>query len=74
MRYQIIFCIRTLPDIKWGERTNIPPTIHMIEQYYSGNYSYTFLKYSGVDAMVDLAQNSPPKVKIPTLTIIVDKK
>ena len=23
--------------------------------------------------MVDLAQNSPPKVKIPTLTIIVDK-
>ena len=24
--------------------------------------------------MLDLAQNSPPKVKIPTLTIIVDKK
>ena len=24
--------------------------------------------------MLDLAQNSPPKVKIPTLTIIVDHK
>ena len=24
--------------------------------------------------MLDLAQNSQPKVKIPTLTIIVDKK
>ena len=24
--------------------------------------------------MLDLAQNSPPKVKIPALTIIVDKK
>ena len=27
-----------------------------------------------IDVMLDLAQNSPPKVKIPTLTIIVDQK
>ena len=27
-----------------------------------------------MDVMLDQAQNSPPKVKIPTLTIIVDQK
>ena len=27
-----------------------------------------------IDAMLDLPQNSPPKVKIPTLPIIVDQK
>ena len=27
-----------------------------------------------IDVMFDLAQNSPPKVKIPTLTIIVDQQ
>ena len=42
----------------------------MIEQY-SGNYSNKFIK---IDVTFDLAHNSPPKVKIPTLTIIVDKK
>ena len=38
---------------------------------YSGNYSNKFIK---IDVMLDLAQNSPPEVKIPTLTIIADKK
>ena len=42
----MIFCIRTLPDIKAGGRKknkqNKLPTIHMIEQY-SGNYSNKFI-------------------------------
>ena len=50
-------------DIKAGgeKKQNIPPTIHMIEQY-SGNYSNKFIKYFEVDVMFYLAQNSPPKV------------
>ena len=45
----------------------------MIEQY-SGNYSKMHLFIYRIDVMLDLAQNYPLKVKIPTLTIRVDQK
>ena len=46
----------------------------MIDKY-SGNYGNKFIKTiprtKYIHAMLDLAQSSPPKVKIPTLTIKV---
>ena len=42
-------------------------------QQYRGNCSNMFMKYSGVDIMLDLGSNFPPRAKIPTPTIIVEK-